>query len=245
MIYNKKDRTYLINAIIGQLTVLNKADKLYWNCICSCGTRILIKESQLVYKKKTTSCGCAQKAKAALNSTCLEGKIFNRLIVIEKTDTRDKYRHVIWKCKCSCGNIINVPTSRLRSGITGSCGCLKRETTAITSKKASKEYRISKGLDPEKTIGNQRIKLDDRFRKSKTKLLVKQRDNNLCVLCNLPYEHIHHIIPVKENKELACELTNVVCLCKVCHTLAHKDGCRKPVNQEIQNKLVAYIESIQ
>jgi hypothetical protein len=33
-----------------------------------------------------------------------------------------------WKCQCKCGNIIRVPTGRLSSGNTSSCGCLKQET---------------------------------------------------------------------------------------------------------------------
>ena len=51
----------------------------------------------------------------------LIGKKFGRLIVIKEYG-RDKYGHIIWECKCDCGNIINVCTSNLNNGGTLSCG---------------------------------------------------------------------------------------------------------------------------
>jgi len=36
----------------------------------------------------------------------LIGQRFGRLVVLEKTDKRDKSGCFIWKCKCDCGNII-------------------------------------------------------------------------------------------------------------------------------------------
>ncbi len=44
--------------------------------------------------------------------------------VVGKTKNRER----IWRCKCDCGNFINVPASSLTSGNTKSCGCLKRES---------------------------------------------------------------------------------------------------------------------
>lgn len=86
-------------------------------------------ESQvsLVGRGITKSCGCLRKQKPA-NALDLTEKIFGRLTVIE--DSGDRCRsEIIWKCKCSCKeqNIVYVPTNKLTSGHTQSCGCLQRE----------------------------------------------------------------------------------------------------------------------
>lgn len=60
----------------------------------------------------------------------LKGMRFGTLKVIELTNERYK-RHVVWKCKCSCGNFINVPGNSLKSGNTRSCGCLRRKQSAL------------------------------------------------------------------------------------------------------------------
>ena len=56
----------------------------------------------------------------------LLGHVFGRLTVIGEYEERIGKR-IRWKCSCSCGGIVSVPTSRLRSGTTQSCGCFKKE----------------------------------------------------------------------------------------------------------------------
>lgn len=63
----------------------------------------------------------------------LVGQRFGRLVVLEK-ETQDipktKRTYVWWKCKCDCGNIEIVPTTRLVAGITKSCGCYRADVSA-------------------------------------------------------------------------------------------------------------------
>lgn len=63
----------------------------------------------------------------------LEGKVFGRLTVIEKTGER-KNKNIVWKCLCECGNIKHVKVSDLISGQQKSCGCLRNE---LASKRLS------------------------------------------------------------------------------------------------------------
>lgn len=56
-------------------------------------------------------------------------KNFGKLKVIEKTDNRDCCGSIIWKCKCSCGNIHETSTRNLRSGESQSCGCSRNQFT--------------------------------------------------------------------------------------------------------------------
>lgn len=66
----------------------------------------------------------------------LIGKRFGKLTVIDKADSlfykNEKYKSGFmeirrWKCKCDCGNFVDVRGSRLCQGITQSCGCLRKE----------------------------------------------------------------------------------------------------------------------
>lgn len=56
----------------------------------------------------------------------LVGKRFGRLTVQERAS--DRNGRVVWLCKCLCGSDKEVAASALKSKLTRSCGCLKRET---------------------------------------------------------------------------------------------------------------------
>ena len=66
------------------------------------------------------------------SSANLLNQKFSRLLVIEKTNKRHNSGSIIWKCKCDCGNLIEVPTQSLTSGNTKSCGCLQKEKAKAT-----------------------------------------------------------------------------------------------------------------
>lgn len=53
----------------------------------------------------------------------LTGKTFYQLTVLEHLGVRNKKHY--WKCQCTCGNIVELPGDRIRSGNTKSCGCRK------------------------------------------------------------------------------------------------------------------------
>lgn len=58
----------------------------------------------------------------------LIGQRFGRLTVVEELPER-KCGHVVWLCKCDCGNYTKVTTSNLRSGCILSCRCYSKELT--------------------------------------------------------------------------------------------------------------------
>lgn len=63
------------------------------------------------------------------------GKKFNKLTVINETNPYVSPKgHKIkrWLCKCDCGKIVKVITSRLKNNI--SCGCFQKEKAAIFCK---------------------------------------------------------------------------------------------------------------
>jgi hypothetical protein len=54
------------------------------------------------------------------------GQRFGKLLVIEQAG-RNNLKKVLWKCKCDCGNEIDVVAGSLVTGNTVSCGCYLKE----------------------------------------------------------------------------------------------------------------------
>lgn len=65
----------------------------------------------------------------------LKGEKFGRLIA-EKYLYTNYRRKAVWKCKCDCGNYIEISSEKLTTGNTRSCGCLHIETTRRNVQKA-------------------------------------------------------------------------------------------------------------
>ena len=117
----------------GKLTVIKRSSKIgepiKFLCQCDCGNQKEIRGGDL-RSGRTLSCGCLRKETNSKNNTKnLINQKFGKLTVIAQTDKRYN-RSIIWKCKCDCGNIIEVPTGRLTSGNTKSCGCLQKEAAS-------------------------------------------------------------------------------------------------------------------
>jgi len=68
----------------------------------------------------------------------ITNKTFGRLTVIEIVG-KDKHRCITWKCKCSCGKYTITTGTRLRSGMTKSCGCLVKENKPLLTHGLSKK----------------------------------------------------------------------------------------------------------
>lgn len=71
----------------------------------------------------------------------LSGAVFGRLTVTDSSSV-DRCGKVQWVCRCSCGNIVSVVGSKLKSGYTKSCGCLALEVRTKHGNSRKSEYRI-------------------------------------------------------------------------------------------------------
>lgn len=60
----------------------------------------------------------------------LSSQRFGRLVAVCPTKKRAKSKHIIWLCRCDCGNLKEIVSNSLLMGLTKSCGCLQRETRA-------------------------------------------------------------------------------------------------------------------
>lgn len=106
----------------GKLTVLQVSRKgesgeVYWDCVCNCGNKIVVRGAFL-RKGKTTSCGCDK-----LPYIDETGKRYGKWWVIQLSNKKGAYGQVYWDCVCECGNERQVLGTSLRSGHSSSCGC--------------------------------------------------------------------------------------------------------------------------
>lgn len=119
IIFNEEDMNFIIKAYQNnEMTIFDLAKK--FNC------------SRTTIERRLKENGITLKAKFRYEN--LIGKIFGNLTVI--SEDLDRYNkelkntnkpHKYWWCKCSCGKeqLISVEGSKLKSGHTTSCGCIK------------------------------------------------------------------------------------------------------------------------
>ena len=121
-------RLRLAGRKFGKLKVLSFAgisssQRSEWRCQCECGNYSIVDGTNLV-SGHIKSCGCS-KAKSP-TFIDLAGKKFGRLTVIRRHRVMDKRQHVLWLCRCDCGQRRIVRGYCLKGGTTVSCGCAKR-----------------------------------------------------------------------------------------------------------------------
>lgn len=110
----------------GRLVCVEPTDErgpsggVVWRCRCDCGNDCLAVSTQLTqgYKK---SCGCLGHPPVKEYI----GYRFGLLTVIDYAGKRGGQHY--WRCRCDCGNEVEVGQTNLQSGHTKSCGCLQRE----------------------------------------------------------------------------------------------------------------------
>ena len=72
----------------------------------------------------------------------LTGKTYGKLLVVRRNGSNDR-GHPLWRCKCDCGAVVDVPGGQLRNGTSKSCGCWRKEFSVVTKTthgKASKDW---------------------------------------------------------------------------------------------------------
>ena len=119
----------------GHLTALSRTDRksgtcYLWLCRCDCGKDVEVSLHGLT-SGKTRSCGCLQ---AEAWRRDLTGQRFGRLVALENTGRMDeKTACYLWRCRCDCGNTVEVPVTALTHGTRKSCGCLNRQNRKLTA----------------------------------------------------------------------------------------------------------------
>lgn len=122
---------------------INKGRASVWSVICDCGNTGEVSRQPLRLGK-SKSCGCLQRENGVKSGRSkfidLTGQTFGLLTVVRLTTKRE--HGSCWFCKCECGRTTTTTISRLRSGLTKSCGCLKGRPV-LPGQKAGKNAMIS------------------------------------------------------------------------------------------------------
>jgi hypothetical protein len=133
----------LTGKTFGKLEVLSESDKIsghakFWKCKCLCGVILDVDGHRLVHGKTV----CCKKC----NYEDLTGKQFTRLFVVKRSDKKER-GYTLWECKCNCslGNIVYVPTFKLKQGLKKSCGCMREEW--IHSGNIARSHGLSKTIE--------------------------------------------------------------------------------------------------
>ena len=116
----------------------SKQHSTFWFCKCNlCGNIYSVSRDSLVNKKSECCNKCKgekirQKAEERGLTTWQKGDRFGMLENIKSAGTRGNHSYV--KCKCDCGNIVNIRVEHLKSnhhGRTISCGCASKSSGEI------------------------------------------------------------------------------------------------------------------
>ena len=144
----------------GRLTVLERTERrrgcVYWLCRCECGQEKLVDGKHLRHGG-TRSCGCLEReSRGKVQRLKLAGCKFGRLTVSAEFEPRQG--RLYWRCLCSCGREVWIPSGQLTSGNTRSCGCLMRDQMAKTAA-ARKKFAVVLTKDERARIESQMPRL--------------------------------------------------------------------------------------
>lgn len=78
------------------------------------------------------------------NKKNLKGHRFGKLVVLEETNNRADNGSIVWKCKCDCGNIVEVSSKRLVNSISFSCGCYQKQCHKLSINKLKEKQLVER-----------------------------------------------------------------------------------------------------
>lgn len=216
-----------------------KYKRSYYLCVCDCGKELEVVSNSLS-SGNTKSCGCLRSKLLIAKCENLLDQVFGRLTVVSKKEGTGAY----WNCICECGNTNTVKAQTLKEGKTKSCGCLQKEHAASTAMKIARDYRISKGLDPDKSMQEERELERARFTALRTKIF--KRDSYTCACCSVVGSklNVHHIQTWAFAPELRFEESNLVTLCVSCHKAVHRGNFNAQPDEIISILLQGYTKVI-
>ena len=153
-IVSKRSRKDFTGKTFSRLLVIKhigvKKQESWYECLCDCGNITEISGDNL-QSGKTKSCGCYKfEVTSKRSRKDFTNQRFGRLLAVEHLGTR---KNSSWyRCRCDCGNIVEVSGNNLRRKGTKSCGCLGTESYIsqelkkyfVINYSALVEYRIFK-----------------------------------------------------------------------------------------------------
>lgn len=75
----------------------------------------------------------------------LTGQRFGKLTALRRVGTSER-REAIWLCRCDCGTLKTVTTTKLRTSHVKSCGCMRFKDRQTIGGKRTRLYRIWRNM---------------------------------------------------------------------------------------------------
>jgi len=127
-------KKYSVDQVFHNWTIVGYAGRSRYICRCVCGTEKEVCSREL-QNGDSKSCGCLP---VDYPFRDIKGQRFGRLTAIEQCGV-NKHRNLTWRCRCTCGSEVIVPSGLLIKGHSTSCGCLKIDIMA--NKPADQKFR--------------------------------------------------------------------------------------------------------
>ena len=127
--------------VLEELKERNKNGKIMCRCLCDCGNHCDVKKINLT-KGKTKSCGCSQYTTSIKDEDFI-GKTFGEFKVLEVGKINEKGIK-FYRCKCSCGEIVEVNCYNLKDGRSTNCGCKRKQEISSRMKKDIQGQKFGK-----------------------------------------------------------------------------------------------------
>jgi hypothetical protein len=184
----------------------------YWNCVCDCGGKAVVKSANLTFGQVKT-CGCRASFFKNKNIHLIGQKIgkYKILDLVNILNDNGENRSFL-KCECECGKISFIRPKGAKILASKSCyGCWDKrgDKNPNYDPSITDEERFSKRvLDP---LNREWIKL------------VKKRDHYKCQITGKTGSVCaHHVESWNKNKELRYDVNNGITILKSLHIEFHK-----------------------
>ena len=217
---------------------VDKFNHAIWLFECECGNKVK-NDLARVRSNITKSCGCLRSNKAKQNldkyqqdnkdkpRKDITGQKLNRLTATRYIG-KHRNRTSIWLWRCDCGGEIEIPSDRVKSGSTKSCGCLNSELSSVRYKtltaklpgEAAKNatYNSYKQGAKKRNINFELTYLDCMKLFSQNCFYCDKPPSNIKTIKNYTGNFIYNGIDrVDNNPKIGYRLGNVVACCAQCN----------------------------
>ena len=142
--YEKHNISDYIGKKYGLLTVIGKSEKTHrcsnkFDFRCDCGNIISEAPGRVLYGHKK-SCGkCRMRNRSYKVEQKIKDSVGTKIgkLVIIGISHKENSGITFARCKCDCGNIIDIVPSQLFNNQVKSCGCSKRENNILANNKST------------------------------------------------------------------------------------------------------------
>lgn len=207
-------------------------------CLCSCGRTHLVAVTHLL-DGHAKSCRKCYMVEFPIGSTVGNWEIVGYI------ESDNSVTDALCVCKkCGSGTQHKVAISSLRKKISQQCKQCRNTEGGLILSNLAKQYRKSLGFHPDESMSTKSAQARQAF--APIAKQTKKRDGYKCQLCSQVggVLHSHHVFRYCDFPHLLLDPMVVITLCEDCHTKAHQNYWRGPLDPNIQFQLLERLSVI-